>query len=239
MHIDLQQLTLFASMALVAPCTEPEEQVPTLGAEQLALSSVDSRAPRQRASTDKGHSAEATEMRRVAVASDLEALQREAARIAADSWSARLPPDLRQRLGPARAAARAMLAAPSMGEAALALGQLGSACASCHRQMGAPAAAAATETTAGAASEMAAHGRAEEALWVGLAYPSDESWLRAARSLSSGPSLDSDVAEVSALARRTSTLAQSALTTDTPRAALYGMIVATCAECHELLGVTP
>jgi hypothetical protein len=186
------------------------------------------------------HASEALDMRWAVIAGRFDQLHRAAAIVADDAWSPHLRPDYLPHVRAVRAAASAALDARSMIAAGAALGGLGAACASCHREEAGPPHRAAIETLPRGVGSMAAHAAAEQALWEGLMTPSAASWRRGAESLAEAPELASasDSEDVAALGQQVRDLAREALAVE-PRADVYGKIMATCATCHRRLDVRP
>ena len=138
-----------------------------------------------------------------------------------------------------RDSARAIQAASSLPGTAAALGKLGEACASCHLKFGGPGSPVAPVPLAEQAEpSMVAHALATDRLWQGLMAPSEQTWSRGARALVEAPALGSDVTEVAAAAEHLRGLAQQAASAGAgERAKIFGNVVATCAACHERLGI--
>jgi hypothetical protein len=234
---------LFASSG---PCAEPRTLSELFGSDKSVEPAADRATPTpppggaQQTKTAKSymrqHTAEADEMRRAARLGQLDGIRSAAAKIASDAWTPNLRPDFRPHVDAVRAAARLASEATSLELATTALGQLGAACASCHQDFGGPPAPPGA-TAAHGDELMSAHAAAEEALWMGLTFPSEGSWMRGARGLVAAPALDSDVTEISMLAHRVSDLGHDALEARGPRAEVYGKILATCSTCHTRLGV--
>src|SRR5690606_16048917 len=65
-----------------------------------------------------------------------------------------------------------------------AVGMLGEACASCHREIAGPKIEDSSPPTGGdLKSQMALHAWAAEQMWLGLMAPSDEAWVRGAEAM--------------------------------------------------------
>jgi hypothetical protein len=190
------------------------------------------------------HSDAANAMRKAAIAGQLADFQRAAASLDSGSWSLPLRDDPGNHIEQVRVAARSAAAASALPAATAALGALASACSRCHEDVGGPRGAEIISAPADLARNgdetMIAHAAAEVALWQGLVFPSDDGWHIGAGMLASAPGLDSDVREVSALARRTVDLAREAATAPREaRAGSYARVLATCAACHSRLGIDP
>lgn len=241
---------------VLAPCNEPKDVPPAVPEPRsTAQAPVPSAAgapstpaeepgahPRQQTPTTKAymkeHFAEAALMRRAALAGQLGPLKAAASGLAGDAWTPNLRSDWKPHVASVRAAAQAANTAASLAQGTEALGALGEACASCHRDVGGPSAAAVTTAPAKTAERpMLEHAGAEERLWQGLAFPSDAAWASGLDALKNAPALGSDVAEVAAVARRLDGLVQRARDPGAPRGKLYGEIVTTCASCHQLTGI--
>ena len=139
----------------------------------------------------------------------------------------------------ARDAAAAAQAAPSLVEAALALGTIGDVCASCHVASEAPPLPLAPEEPLEASNpHMLAHAVASDRLWAGLTLPSDDSWGSGVQLLLQDPGLANPSAEVAPAARHLHELARRAERAEPDeRGRVFADILLTCAGCHERLGV--
>lgn len=187
------------------------------------------------------HYADTTGMRRAVIAGRLAEFQAAAAAVAKDEWApsaAVRDLEFSQRV---RARAAAAQAAPSLVDAAAALGALGDVCAACHLQSGAPQVPLAPEEQIEASSpRMLAHAVASDRLWAGLTLPSDESWERGMQVLIQDPALAAAPAEVAAAARHLLALARRGERAEVDqRGRIFADVLATCSGCHERLGVVP
>lgn len=229
----------------LGPCSERSSAPASLEAEPKAPVATDHERtglPKQQTPTPTtymlGHFAEAADMRRALIGGRLSELKAAAAGLAADDWSPNLRPTWKAHVTDVRAAARAINVAASLAEGAEALGELGTACASCHRSVGGPASTGPiTATVKNDERPMLEHAQAEEWLWRGLSFPSDNAWLSGARALRDAPGLGSDVEEVGAAARRLQGLAGRAEAAKGTRPEIYAQILMTCGSCHEFVGI--
>jgi cytochrome c556 len=187
----------------------------------------------------RDHAREADEMRRAVISGRFDQLQRASAVIASDAWSSNLRPDYAPYLALVRQAAVAARDARSVHAAGAALGELGAACAGCHRAHGGPPLSGSAEgALTGGAGSMAVHAAAEQAMWEGLFTPSDPSWKRGAELMANAPELASDIEDIAVLGRRLRDLALDAATSSA-RGDRYGSIVATCSSCHRRFSIEP
>jgi hypothetical protein len=242
-------LTLCLSLIGYGPCAEPSPVPPELWGTEKALTSEKEAVAPSAPSTPtaktnrvlvRPHSNDAISMRKAAIAGQLLEFQYAAAAIASDDWSPPLRDDDRPHVAVVRDAALGAVGSKSLSAATASLGVLGVACAKCHQAVSAPPISEIVSAPAHGDESMLAHAAAEGALWQGLVFTSDESWLRGARALVNAPALDSDVADVSALAHRTRELAGEASAAPRgTRGESYGKILATCSGCHSRLGVKP
>ena len=182
------------------------------------------------------HYAETGDMRRALVAGKLGAFQAAASSIARDGWG---PAETRAWAQRARAAAASAQVAPSLVEAALALGTLGNVCASCHVASQASRVSIAPEEPLAASNpQMLAHAVASDRLWAGLTLPSDDSWASGVQLILQDPSLANPSAEVAPASRLLLDLARRAKRAEPDeRGPAFADILLTCAGCHERLGV--
>jgi cytochrome c553 len=135
-------------------------------------------------------------------------------------------------------------------EAALGTGRMASACGSCHRSaekgprfnvVSRPETGTGPVTT-----QMLKHIWAADRMWDGLIGPSDSSWTAGAiamaditeyeRGLSATSGNADDVRALARRARDLSTRAAMA-STQNARGEIYGEFLATCAACHQMMGV--
>lgn len=237
-------LCLFVSA--LGPCSQPQPSTSEVATEaQPHAPPADERPrelPKQQTQTTaafmRDHAKEAYELRRGVIAGRFDQIHRVSAVIASDAWSARLRPDYLPHVNAVRHAASAALDARSMPAAGAALGELGAACAACHREHGGPREPEAVEPLTDGVGTMAIHAAAEQALWEGLFTPSEASWKRGAERLAGAPELGSDVEDVNALGLQLRDRARGAAA-GKPRGDVYGSIMATCSTCHRRLSVEP
>lgn len=227
-----------------APSAEPKSAAST-----VALPAEPAGAPQKAAPTQQqtpttrtymlNHFADSVRVREAIIAGKLADAQAAAAAVASDPWSPRLRGDYRAHVQAVRDSARAVQQAGSLPAAAAALGKLGETCAMCHLKFGGPGSPVAPVQLNGQADlGMLAHALATDRLWQGLSAPSDETWRNGARALLDAPALDSDVADVAAAARHLRELAQQGTgAVASQRGKIFGNVVATCAACHERLGI--
>jgi len=139
-----------------------------------------------------------------------------------------------------RSAARAVAASPNMQEIADAVGQLGTACAACHKAAGGGARRAPRfDRDISEYSEQRRHMWTLNWLWYGLVVPDDGAW-EAGANLAALPPARYRRAGAQRLVRAYETAARDAgeAKTDAERASTFGAILATCAACHEATGVS-
>lgn len=160
-----------------------------------------------------------------------------------------LPPGAAEYTRAMRLAAGRAGQATEPADAGAALGEMALACGACHArwEVKPPLVGDLQPPSAsGTAGHMAAHAWGAERLWEGLIAPSGAAWTAGAQSFngdplvpeSLGPNVpDPDMARQ--LAQRAHQIAgEAAGTSDVQqRAALYGQLVATCAQCHTALDV--
>jgi hypothetical protein len=234
---------------------EPASSAPALSAESKSAASTvtlpvePAGAPPKVAQTQRqtpttrtymlSHFADSVRLREAIVAGKLAEAQAAAAAVAGDPWSPRLRGNYRPHVQAVRDSARVIQEAGSLPAAAAGLGKLGEMCATCHLKFGGPGSPVApVQLNAQPDPGMLAHALATDRLWQGLSAPSDETWLNGARALLDSPALDSDVGEVSSAARHLRELAQQGTgAVASQRGKIFGNVVATCAACHERLGI--
>jgi cytochrome c556 len=243
----LSALSLCLFVTTLGPCSEPPPASPLIAAENQPVAPQPAGAParelpKQQTQTAQAfmrdHAREAYDLRRGVIAGRFDLIHRAAAVMADDAWSRNLRPDYLPHVTAVRHAASAALDARSMPAAGAALGELGAACAACHREHGGPPQPASREPLTDGVGTMAIHAAAEQALWEGLFTPSEASWKRGAERLAEAPELSSDVEDVAALGRQLRDLAQAAAASPA-RGDLYGSVTATCSTCHRRLSIEP
>jgi hypothetical protein len=182
------------------------------------------------------HYADTATMRRALVAGKLADFQAAASSVARDGWG---PPETMQWSQQAHTAAAAAQSAPSLVEAALALGALGDVCASCHVASNAAQVRLAPEGSVEASNpRMLAHAVAADRLWAGLTLPSDDSWATGVQLLLQDPGLVNPSAEVAPASRLLLDLARRAERAEPDeRGHAFADVLLTCAGCHERLGL--
>jgi hypothetical protein len=246
MNATISALSLCLLTNTLGPCSEPPPASPDVATETQPLApppAVETtREPRQQQTQTthafmRDHAKEADELRRAVIAGRFDLLHRVSAVVASDAWSSNLRPDYLPHVKAVQYAAGLALDASSVRTAGAALGELGAACATCHREHGGPPQAAAEESISGVGS-MAVHAAAEQALWEGLFTPSEASWKRGAERLAQAPELSSDVEDVAALGGELRDLALQAAAGNA-RSDVYGKIISTCSSCHRRLAIEP
>ncbi len=120
---------------------------------------------------------------------------------------------------------------------ARAFGRIGTACASCHTELGADVRfpiELPPPTSPNVVEQMRRHAWAAERLWEGLAGPSNASWTAGAAALIGMPVDFGDNERAIRLVARLQDLAAQARAAVTPerRADVYGDLLETCALCH-------
>jgi hypothetical protein len=247
MNVTISALSLCLLINTLGPCSEPPPANSEVATETQALApppaAATAREPRQQQTQTthafmRDHAREADELRRAVIAGRFDLLHRVSAVIASDAWSSSLRPDYLPHVKAVQHAAGLALDATSVRAAGAALGELGAACATCHREHGGPPQPAIEESIGSGVGSMAIHAAAEHALWQGLFTPSEEGWKRGAESLARAPELSSDVEDVAALGGELRDLALQAAAGN-PRSDVYGRIISTCSSCHRRLNIEP
>lgn len=129
---------------------------------------------------------------------------------------------------------------PDLPAAATALGDIGVACASCHKRGAGPKIEVGTPPAddKAVAGQMKRHGWATDRLWDGLYGPSDAAWKAGADTLA-GQKFPEEVLKKGGVHARSSANNFSALVATAAskkraeeRAQLYASLLETCAGCH-------
>lgn len=144
-------------------------------------------------------------------------------------------------------AAQHAVDAKDMAGAGQAMAEMGQACGACHKALGGPKieVGAPPAEGSGTALHMIRHQWAADRMWDGLFAPSDDAWTKGADVLADAPLTQRALAgnksippEVELLAQKVHSFGEKGRAAKAPeRAALYGDFLATCASCHEKLGV--
>lgn len=197
----------------------------------------------------KDHFTQALRVRDALIRGDLAATKVPAGWLADHKVSDTLPDLWKPHVGDMQNAARLVVQANDLAAAADALGDMGTACGSCHAALGATLKFTGMSPEGQESSvldRMLRHQWAADRMWEGLTGPSDLAWDAGVAALQEAP-LHPDMLTdnksppqaVVDLAATIHTLGQRGKTTNEPsaRATLYGEYVATCAGCHSQLGV--
>ena len=150
-------------------------------------------------------------------------------------------------------AIRTVAEASDLGGAATAVGEMGYACGSCHSSLEEGSSVTMGATVADEEGHMKGHDWAVERLWEGIVAPSDEAWLAGCSALTESaltmgalpeahPAADNAEelnAKIEAMEKQVHVLGVKAALMSQPekRAEAYGQILATCADCHTMIGV--
>jgi cytochrome c553 len=191
------------------------------------------------------HDAEAGRVRQAIVDGDLAAAKRAAAELQARLPIAGLPTALDAHQAALAGAAAAIAAAPDLAAAAAGVGELALACGSCHGTVG-MAPPSESDMPNGEAWEdaMARHRWAADEMWTSIVWMSGDRFARSVTAWNDTPLVRPHTqdekrfsSEALAIEDRIHDVAARAATTPDvhERAALYGTILAGCAQCHALV----
>jgi mono/diheme cytochrome c family protein len=172
-----------------------------------------------------------------------------------EQWSSDTPEGWEAHDPEIRAAARRMAEAQTFEEAAAASSMMVKECGSCHQKVGAEprvrelgAIGVPPSESLAAVAHMLRHQWAVHQMWIGMINPSDEAWREGAEVLADAPLEPQHLTEgaesterVRELAERIHELGAQALEPRvwTLRAEIYGELLASCGDCHKLLGKGP
>ncbi len=180
------------------------------------------------------------------VMGDLPAAQHAAQNLLARLGQEQHPIGWEPSLQEVRLATQAVLKAQTVEQGARATADLGYACGKCHDEQGVsfgtPASIFITTPPADLSQAMHRHLAAADDLWMSLLTASDERWRSGAHNLAQADvfplEAELNTPELRALATRFHALAGAAQQTEwsPARAALYGEILGTCAQCHTTAG---
>ena len=242
MHSSLRRLTLIAIFSLLTAllaCGGSGSELETGG----GIRSDDLAAHMQE------HFTQAKAIQEAVIDGDLEGLRSAAQWVADHQVAEGLPEGWEPYITEMQSAARQALEATDVSTAATAAATIAKNCGSCHLEVGArPLLVLGTEPPQDPATvpHMLGHLWGADRMWEGLIVPSDVSWANGVAPLAGDPlqpeSL-SDHAEYTedlrALAIRVHELAAAGRDAEgqEDRAAIYGEFIATCAACHQMLGI--
>ncbi len=197
------------------------------------------------------HFAQAIDLREAVILGDLGAAVT-AARMLADYNMKDLPDGWAPYVDRLRAAAKSGADAKTLDEAARAVGDVASACGGCHQARGGPIFDPGDPPAAvpGTATHMARHHWAAARMWEGLVGPNNTAWTKGTEVLAdaplattpANPTIDALAKRVHALGERGRNLIEQSAESSPiaqQRGAVYGELVATCANCHQATGKVP
>lgn len=191
------------------------------------------------------HFAQVDAVRDALISGDLAAAQEAAQWVAGHEAMEGIPAGWEQHVTQMQRAAATVTQTDDLAAAAEATANMAGICGGCH--MGLDEGAQFTivlvpSEESGVVAHMLRHEWAADRLWEGLIGPSDEAWSAGAAALGEAalePEESPD--EVGTLARQVHELGAEASETlgFTARAALYGKLITTCAQCHTLMNAGP
>jgi cytochrome c553 len=230
-----------------APSSEPEKASPPPSAAPAAAAPpVPSQTPTLPAHMAE-HFTKAASIKAALIRGDLEAMRKDADWMATHELSRNLPETWRPYLQAMQTTAQRVVKAKDAAGAALAVAEMGQACGTCHKALGGPKLEVGSPPAegSGVAPHMMGHQWAADRMWEGLIGPSDPAWIKGSEMLASAPLTEKAVAgqksvppEVELLAQKVHGFGEkSRAAAATDRVALYGDFLATCASCHEKVGV--
>lgn len=257
-------LTLALSLAGLAALTGcPEEKKPgtspTATAKPTATASSTGKAAPSASGTASGqadtptvkalmadHFTKATDLRKAVVDGKLDDGQAAAKALTSTKLGDDLPKAWKTNLEPFMAAAKKGAEAADLEALALATGELGAACGSCHKAMSGPTLEPGDPPAEGSGVEahMARHQWAADRMWDGIIGPSPAAWsagtdVWADEALTSKELAPSKTApdEVKELGKKVHELGKkaNAVTATEEQAQLFGEMLATCSSCHTKL----
>jgi len=194
------------------------------------------------------HLAAALKARDAVISGDLAQAKQAVSWLSSHIYPDTLPPAWRSHAERMQAEAKRVEQAPDLGAAAAAIGVLGGACGACHAHVGGPAhepMGFESDEDGDLPDRMDRHAWAMDRMWEGLITPWEEAFRVGAEVLAEGRFRAQSVPErATALAaglERARALGREALAQKTPdgRAAVYGKLLAQCAQCHTKVGVKP
>lgn len=192
------------------------------------------------------HFVEAVAIREAIIGGDLYGVRKPGAWLTQHPAVSQMPSEWVPYMAKLRAAASLVATSRNLDEAASAMGSLSLSCGRCHSALDAtltferPPVPAATDDVRG---RMQRHSWAAARMWEGVVIPSDESWNLGAGVLSDAPMSPSKVAGDGPINPKLAILTEavqrlgtkaSAEKDQVARGALFGALLSTCANCHQL-----
>lgn len=197
-----------------------------------------------------GHFVTVGELHDAAAAGDMDALHAVATELLSRETGEGMPRKAAPYIEEYRMFTQLAARAPDPESGASAVARVGAACGSCHQAVkGGPKYTVISPPPTGEGSvesRMMRHRWAADRMWEGLVGRSDASWQAGAAVLSDAPlftdALTSDVAQYAAVTKMAWEVHEIGALASTAqeqsrRAELYGELLATCAACHDLLGM--
>ena len=191
------------------------------------------------------HFAQVDAVRDALIAGDLAGSKEAADWLASHEVMDGIPEVWEQHVTQMQQAAATVVGAEDLATAAEATANMAGICGGCH--MGLDEGAQFTVVVvpseeSGVVAHMLRHEWAADRMWEGLIGPSDDSWAAGAGALGEAAlEPEGAPAEVGELAEQVHQLGAEALVTSgfTSRAALYGKLMITCAQCHQAMDAGP
>jgi cytochrome c553 len=218
-----------------------------VGAAACALALVSGCAPEPgtRADHMQEHFAQVDAVRDAIISGDLEATREPAEWLAGHESMEGIPEGWGQHVTQMQRSAQTVVAADDIAVAAAATADMAGICGACHQGLDEGAQftiVVVPSEESGVVAHMLRHEWAVDRMWEGLIGPSDEAWDAGANALGEAALEPQDTPEeVGVLAARVHELGGEAVETTgfSARASLYGQLLTTCAECHQLMEAGP
>jgi cytochrome c553 len=194
------------------------------------------------------HFDQVSDIHSAVIRGDLEAIKEPAQWMAEHKLEGGVPDGWGPHLAEMRNAASLAVEATDIATASAAVSAMAKSCGDCHQAMNAVpefVVGSAPQGEEGVVPHMIGHMWAADRMWEGLIIPSDESWANGVEVLAGAPLHSQDVSEeaehkeaLDTLTKQVHELARQGGEMDDigARAELYGQFLATCAECHQMLG---
>jgi cytochrome c553 len=195
------------------------------------------------------HFSQAKAIQEGVINGDLEAVKTSAQWVVDHQTPEGLPEGWEPYVGAMKEAAQEAVTAPDVIAAAMPAAKIAENCGSCHLEVGArPLRVLPPEPPQDPATvpHMLGHLWGADRMWEGLIVPSDVSWANGVAPLAGDPLQPESLSEhaeyaddLRALAIRVHELAAEGRDAvgQEARAVIYGEFIATCAECHQMLGI--